>query len=100
MVGEEVISGGDGGEGARRFSDVFVGLAVLTWTMALEFVARASMVSTLALARRRCGRRGIAGFPAEATIVCLFEAFSGLGKHGTVSLPVGAGLWSASESIC
>ena len=52
MVGKEVISGGDGGEGARRFSDVFVGLAVLTWTMASEFVARASMVSTLALARR------------------------------------------------
>ena len=44
-------------------------------------------------------RRGVQRFPAEATIV-LFEAFSGLGKRGTMSLPVGAGLWSASESIC
>ena len=35
-----------------RGLDVFVSLAMLAWTMASEFVARASMVSTLALARR------------------------------------------------
>ena len=56
------------------------------------------MVSTLALAWRRCGRRGIAGFPAEATIV-LFEAFSGLGKRGLVVAFVGAVPWLALASI-
>ena len=42
---------------------------------------------------------GLPGSPQKRRLF-LFEAFSGCGKRGTMSLPVGAGLWSASESIC